>query len=128
MAGRNAPRKYPRVLRVNEVVREAVAEELAQLADPRLELVTITGVDTSPDLRNAVVYYAQLGKHDPETSDALKSAAPHLRASLGRDVRLKYLPKLDFREDPAIEAGQRMEEILRDLNHGEPGSGDEDAG
>jgi ribosome-binding factor A len=116
------------MLRVNEVVREAVAEELSQLADPRLELVTITGVDTSPDLRNAVVYYGQLGKHDPETADALKSAAPHLRASLGRDVRLKYVPKLDFREDPAIEAGQRMEEILRDLQHDEPGSGNEDAG
>jgi ribosome-binding factor A len=126
VAGRNA-RRYPRTLRVNEVVREALAEELAQLSDPRLELVTITGVDVSPDLRNAVVYYAQLGSHDPETADALRAAAPHLRGALGRDVRLKYLPRLDFREDPAIEAGQRMEEILRDL-HDRDQDEHEDAG
>jgi len=121
-------RRYPRTLRVNEVVREALAEELLALSDPRLELVTITGVDVSPDLRNAVVFYSQLGVQDEETADALAAAAPVLKAALGRDVRLKYLPRLTFREDPAIEAGQRVEEILRDLHDGEgaPGVAGED--
>jgi ribosome-binding factor A len=112
-------RRYPRTLRVNEVVREVLAEQLLQLSDPRLELVTITGVDVSPDLRNAVVFYSQLGVEDEETADALAAAAPVLKAALGRDVRLKYLPRLAFREDPAIEAGQRVEAILRDLHDGE---------
>ncbi len=111
------------MLRVNEVVREVVASELDQLADPRLGLVTITGVDVSADLRHATVYYAALGTHDPATADALASAVPHLRRTLGREVTLKYLPALHFREDPAIEAGSRLEEIIRGL-HADPSGSD----
>ncbi|MBM3672826.1 MAG: 30S ribosome-binding factor RbfA [Actinobacteria bacterium] len=109
-------RRYPRTLRVNEVVREALADDLERLSDPRLEMVTITGVDVSPDLRHATVWYAALGRHDDEVGAALRSAGPHLRATLGRQVRLKYLPELHFREDPAIEAGQRVEDIIRELH------------
>jgi ribosome-binding factor A len=111
------------MLRVNEVVREVLAVELDQLADPRLGLVTITGVDVSADLRHATVYYAALGTHDPATAQALAGAAPHLRAVLGREVTLKYLPALHFREDPAIEAGARLEEIIRGLHRDDHGSG-----
>jgi ribosome-binding factor A len=111
------------MLRVNEVVREVVAAELDQLADPRLGLVTITGVEVSADLRHATVYYAALGTHDPATAEALASAAPHLRRTLGREVVLKYLPALHFREDPAIEAGARLEEIIRGLHRDSPPSG-----
>ena len=53
------------------------------------------------------------------THAALQAAAPHLRAALGRQVRLKYTPELTFREDPAIEAGNRIEAIIRDLHRGE---------
>ena len=109
-------RRYPRTLRVNEVVREVLADELERLSDPRLELVTITGVDVSPDLRHATVWYSALGREDDDVSHALSSAAPHMRATLGREVRLKYLPRLEFREDPAIETGQRVEEIIRSLH------------
>jgi ribosome-binding factor A len=109
-------RPFARTLRVNEVVRETLADELERCSDPRLDLVTLTGVEVSPDLRNAVVYYAALGRHDPTIPAALRRAAPHLKGALGREVRLKYVPRLDFREDPAIEAGQRVEEIIRDLH------------
>jgi ribosome-binding factor A len=109
-------RRYPRTLRVNELVREALADELARMSDPRLELVTITGVNVSPDLRQATVYYSALGRGDDDTLAALRSAGPHLRAVLGRQVRLKYLPALAFREDPSIEQGQRVEQIIRDLH------------
>jgi ribosome-binding factor A len=138
---RPAPRRYPRMARVNEVVREALADEIERLSDPRLGLVTITGVDVSPDLRSATVYYSSLDTAQEgqvvspreSTQAALDSAAPHLRAELGRQVRLKYLPELRFREDPAIARGQRIEEIIRDLHrdpgHGAPGPGrDGDAG
>lgn len=108
-------RRYPRTLRVNEVVRETLAEHLERMADPRLEMVTITGVEVSPDLRHATVFYAALGNHDPQIAEGLRAAANPLRSALGREVRLKYVPKLHFREDPAIEAGQRVEAILRDL-------------
>jgi ribosome-binding factor A len=111
-----SPRKYPRTLRVNEVVRETIADQLERMEDPRLELVTITGVDLSPDLRHANVFYSALGDHDPEIEERLRGASRRLQAALGREVRLKYVPKLHFREDPAIEAGQRIEAILRDLD------------
>jgi ribosome-binding factor A len=115
VADHRSTRRYPRSLRVNEVVRETLADHLERMEDPRLELVTITGVDVSPDLRHATVFYAALGRHDAEIAEALEAAAKPLRAALGREVRLKYLPALHFREDPAIEAGERVEQILRDL-------------
>jgi ribosome-binding factor A len=115
VADHRSTRRYPRSLRVNEVVRETLADHLERMEDPRLDLVTITGVDVSADLRHATVFYAALGRHDPEIAEALEAAAKPLRAALGREVRLKYLPALHFREDPAIEAGERVEQILRDL-------------
>jgi ribosome-binding factor A len=116
-----SPRRYPRTARVNEVVLETLAEELERLSDPRLGFVTLTGVDVSPDLRQATVYYSVLGpaEQHEETSKALRSAGSHLRAVLGQQVRLKYLPYLSFREDPAIATGQRVEEIIRDLHRQE---------
>ena len=134
MNSRKPPRRYPRMARVNEVVREAIGDELERLSDPRLGLVTVTGVDVTADLRQATVYYSALGRADkrgtgvvpelePEqrvaTQAALDAAAPHLRASLGRQVRLKYTPELNFREDPSIAAGDRIEAIIRDLHRGE---------
>ncbi len=134
MTSRKPPRRYPRMARVNEVVREAIGDELERLNDPRLGLVTVTGVDVSADLRQATVYYSALGRADkrgtgvvpelePEqrvaTQAALEAAAPHLRASLGRQVRLKYTPEITFRQDPSIEAGNRIESIIRDLHRGD---------
>ena len=100
-----------------------LADELERCSDPRLTMVTVTGVEVSPDLRHATVFYAALGRQDDATRAALRSAAPHLRARLGEEVRLKYLPKLHFREDPAIEQGQRVEEILRGLHRADRGGG-----
>jgi ribosome-binding factor A len=114
-------RRYPRTARVNELVREVIAEELERLSDPRLGLATVTGVDVTGDLRNAIVYYSVLGpaEQHAQTAAALEAASSHLRQVLGQQVRMKYLPKLHFREDPAIAQGQRVEELLREINeHG----------
>ena len=113
-------RTYPRSARVNEVVRESIADELERMNDPRLSLVTITGCDVAPDLRTAKVYFGALDQVPAEVAEALQHAAPHLRAVLGREVRMKYLPRLEFFPDPAIEAGQRVEDILREI-HAEGG-------
>ena len=155
------PRRYPRSARVNEVVRETIADEVERLSDPRLGLVTITGVDVSPDLRQATVYYSALEtasggrsvrdrrgranddqqhqrgddgarevdsaraiERQAETRAALESAAPHLRAELGRQVRMKYTPELTFREDPAVVQGSRIEEIIRELHRADPPDAD----
>lgn len=106
-----------RMRRVNEILREAIADECRSLKDPRIGFLTITGVDTAPDLRNATVYYSVLGGESEraETADALEAAAPRIRSAVGGQVRLKYLPHLTFTLDPAIEHGQRIERILQDI-------------
>jgi ribosome-binding factor A len=107
--------------KVNELLREVIAEEAAELKDPRIGFLTITGVDTAPNLRNAIVYYSVIGddvQHD-ETAAALKSAAKRFQAVIGRQTRLKYTPVLEFRLDRSIDEGLRMEQLLRDLHHEE---------
>lgn len=107
----------PRMRRVNAIVLEAVAEEVAELKDPRIGFVTVTGVDTSPDLRSAIVYYSVLGSDEERaaTVEALAVAASHVRAGLGHRVRLKYTPKLEFRLDESIERGAHMSNLLREI-------------
>jgi len=132
---RASTHRYPRTARVNEVVLEVLADEIERLSDPRLGFVTLTGVDVTSDLRDATVYYSSVGEHggnapDAETGKtaaALVSAAPRLRSALGRQVRLKYLPRLAFVEDPAIAEGQRVEAIIREIHRREGSEGD-DAG
>ena len=105
---------YPRALRVNEVLRQVVAEELERLADAdeRLRLVTVTSVDTSADLRSATVY---LGTLDPDAAEALEERRSQVQRTVGRQVRMKRTPRLQFAADPATATGQRVEEILRRL-------------
>lgn len=112
--------------KVNEALHEVIAEEVERLKDPGLGFVTITGVETSPDLRSARVYYSVLGDEAQhrETAAALLRAAPRIRAVVWRQVRMKFLPELHFAPDEAIEQGMRMEEILRQLREEQDEAGD----
>ncbi len=119
---------YARSLRVNQVLREVLAEELERLADAdeRLRLVTVTSVDTAPDLRHATVYLSSLSE---DAADALADRRPQLQRTLGRQTRMKRTPLLTFEADPAVVAGGRVEEVLRRIrdadDHGDlPGSDD----
>jgi ribosome-binding factor A len=96
-----------------------VADEIARLADndERLKLVTITGVDVDPDLRHATVWLSSLSDTGKE---ALAEDRVRLQAAIARQVRLKHTPQLAFKADPAVASGQRIEDILRDLDR--PGS------
>jgi len=105
---------FSRMRRVNSIVHEVLAEQLELLKDPRLGFVSITGVETAPNLRHAVVYFSTL---DPEAiveaKAGLDAAAPRLRRVLGREVRMKYTPALEFRPDHGIAAGERIDAALR---------------
>jgi ribosome-binding factor A len=107
-------RRYPRSARVNEVLREVLAEELERLsdADERLLLLTITGVECEPDLRRAVVLFSHL---DEAATDALAEVRVRLQAAISRQVHLKRTPQLRFQADPAVAEGNRIEDILREL-------------
>jgi ribosome-binding factor A len=110
--------------KVNELVREVVADAVQDLKDPRIGFVTITGAETSPDLRHAVVYYSALGdeQEKADSAAALASGRSRIQAALGAQTRLRYTPKLTFRVDPSIDQGLRISEILTELASGEDGA------
>jgi ribosome-binding factor A len=107
--------------RVGEEFREVLAEEIPRLKDPRIGFVTVTGVKVTPDLRHAFVYYTTMGdeRERAATRAGLRSAIPHLRGVIGHEVRLKFLPELEFEEDATIERGERIDEIIRQLHERE---------
>ena len=110
----HASRDYPRALRVNEVLRQVIGEELERLADAdeRLRLVTVVSVEVSADLRAATVFLARMGE---EPAAALEERRAQLQRAVGRQVRMKRTPRLEFTVDPAVREGERVEEILRRL-------------
>jgi ribosome-binding factor A len=124
-ASRSAPnrgsvRSYPRTARLNELLREVIAEELERIGDDRLGLVTITGITVDPDLKNAKVWVSALtvdGGVDA-VSEALAEHRVPLQAAVARQIRMKRTPLLTFVNDPAITNGQRIESILRELPRG----------
>jgi ribosome-binding factor A len=111
--------------RVGEEFREILAEEILKLKDPRVGFVTVTGVRVTPDLRRARVFYTAFGKEQERmaTRAGLRSATAHLRAALGKQVRLKFLPELEFEEDLSAEQGERIDQLLAKVREPE----DEDA-
>lgn len=109
----------PRMLKVNSILREVIAEELEKLNDSRLELVSVTGVDTAPNLRKAIVFVDAIAKDHEEVLEALRAARPRLQREIGRQVKIKYTPILEFDLDGGVMAGERIEEILRELKRDE---------
>jgi ribosome-binding factor A len=111
----------PRTERVGEGFREILAESIQRLKDPRIGFVTVTGVKVSHDLRVAWVYYTALGDERARAASraGLRSASPHLRRELGRQIRLKLVPELRFEEDTTLEAGERVDHVLDDLEQHE---------
>jgi ribosome-binding factor A len=130
MAGRRPQagggRRYPRTARVNEVLREVVADAIERLADvdDRLLLLTVTGVEADPDLRHAVVLFASLSTEAKLSLDTLR---PRLQAAIAHQVRLRRTPQLSFDADPAVAAGEQVERILRDIGSA-AAAADEDGG
>ncbi len=103
--------------RVNESVRQVLAEALPQLKDPRIGLVTVTAVDTTPDLRQATVYVSVLGSSRTRRASLLGLEAAHgvLQSRLARELRLKRTPQLTFEYDPSIERGVRISRLIDEL-------------
>jgi ribosome-binding factor A len=105
-----------RMLRVNSIVHEVLADEVEVLKDPRLAMVTITGVDTAPNLRRATVFYSTLDLEGAQhAQEALEAAAPRLRRALGSQVRMKYTPALEFSLDSGVAGGERIDALLREI-------------
>ena len=114
-----------RMRRVNEAVREVISAHISgDLKDPRIGFVTVTGVETSPDLRSARVFVSVLG-NDAERDDALAglgAAAGFLQAQIGRELRLKRTPTLTFVYDESVDTGMRISKLLDEGEPSEPPS------
>jgi ribosome-binding factor A len=108
--------------RVGDRIREELARLLSEeVRDPGVGFVTITGVDLSPDMRNARVHVSALGKSEETVLRALRRATPFLRRGLARRAGLRFTPELRFAIDPSIAQGSRVDRLLREIQdeHGE---------
>ena len=96
---------YPRSARVNQILREVISDELLRISDvdERIGLLTVTGVEVTPDLQQAMVYF-----------DSLRA---QIQSSVNAQTRLKRTPKLSFMADPAVASGSAVEDILRRQRH-----------
>ena len=105
----------PRMRRVNEVIRQVLGDVIAtDLKDPRIGFVTVTDVDTSPDLRTARVYVSVLGNEsDREKALAgLRSAHGFLQGRIAAELRMKRTPTLTFHYDESVDRGVRISRLL----------------
>ncbi len=101
--------------RVDEAVRAVLSDAIAtDLKDPRVGFITVTSVETSPDLRHARVFVSVLGSDEERQTSltGLDSAHGFLQGKVARELRLKHTPTLDFRYDPSIDTGMRISELL----------------
>jgi ribosome-binding factor A len=106
-----------RMRRVNAAVREVLSEAVGELKDPRIGFITVTGVETSADLRQAVVYVSVLGseRKREQSIDGLQAAHGLLQARIARELRMKRTPQLTFEYDPSVERGVRMTKLIDEL-------------
>jgi ribosome-binding factor A len=106
-----------RMRRVNEALREVLSEGIGELKDPRIGFVTVTGVETSPDLRHAKVYVSVLGSERKRKASLAGLSAAHgvLQTRLARELRMKRTPTLVFEYDPTVERGVRMSQLIDEL-------------
>ena len=110
--------------RINEVLREVVGAAIAgDLSDPRIGFVTVTAVETSPDLHTAKVFVSVLGEEEDRvaTLEALRSSHGVIQSRIAAETRMKRTPTLTFHYDDTIEQGVRISRLLEDVAEPEPG-------
>ena len=107
-----------RIGRINEEIQRELASLIPNVKDPRVSgLISVTAVDTTPDLRYAKIYISVLDKSDcTQVLKGLKSASGYLRRELGHALQLRYTPELTFVRDDSIDQGAHILDMLRDPN------------
>jgi len=111
-----------RIIRINEEIQKELSDSLRNLKDPRVQgtMISITRVETTPDLRFAKVYVSFLqSERAQDALKGLKSSSGYLRRELGRTLNLRYTPEIQWALDDSITYGARMLEIINNLPYGE---------
>ena len=107
--------KYPRSARLNEILREVIADELVRIDDERLAFVTITGIDVDNEMNRAYVFFDSLAGEEADEGiiEVLNEHRRRIQASINRQMHAKKTPILEFRADEVIRAAERIDDILR---------------
>ncbi len=111
-------KSYLRADKVGKTIQRRVSEIVQnEVRDPRFEMVTVTGVDVSPDLSVAQIYYITGGgeKNRQEARAGFQSAAGFIKKTLAANIRLKYMPEIRFCYDESIDYGERIDRLLEKL-------------
>lgn len=109
---------FKRADRVAELIRAEMSDIIMrEVKDPRLHSVTITSVKIADDLRNAKIYFVEMGKDEcsPEIRAGLNRAAGFIRRELGKRLQLRYVPELAFIHDGSFGYGNRIEKLLNEI-------------
>lgn len=109
-------REYQRSARLNELLREVIAEELERIDDDRLGWVSIVSVEVDNELTKARVYLSALEAGDENLIRAITEYKGRFKKAVASSARLRRVPDLVFMMDPSIEEGSRIEEILSNLD------------
>jgi len=107
-----------RPARVAEIVRERLAElMLRKTRDPRLVGMTVTGVDMTPDLRTAIIYFTCAEGEEPNIKKGLDSARGFLRSQLAKGLGLRYMPELMFKHDLSVTYHSEMDKLFKEIEN-----------
>ena len=107
-----------RINRINEEIQKSIADNLRNLKDPRITetMISVTRVETTPDLRYAKVYVSFLEENKAaDAMKGLKSAAGYLRRELASDLKLRYTPELQWALDDSITYGAKLLKLINSL-------------
>ncbi len=113
---------FKRSDRVGDLIKEEIASMILHggIKDPRIGFVTITHVNMTPDLKEARVYFSQIGtREDREKSRAgLNNASGFIRRHLAKAVNLRHIPSVTFYFDDSLEYSEHIEKVIKDMKEG----------
>ena len=121
------PRDFPRTRRVGEQLQRELATLVRdEISDPRIGMVSISGVEVSRDLSHAKVYFSTLGEQqDADASlEVLEGAAGYLRKLLGQRLMMRHVPQLHFRQDHSLEKGAHLSALIDSAMRGDHNESD----
>jgi ribosome-binding factor A len=112
---------YKRSQRVGDLLRKEIADIIIyRLKDPRIGFITVTGVDVTDDIKLARVYVSIFREGERKTTlEVLNSAKSFVRSELSKRLRMKFIPSIEFRLDTSSEYGNKIEELLKEIEENE---------
>ncbi len=116
---------YKRNERVGDLIKEEIASMIlhGEVKDPRIGFVTITHVKLSPDLKEAKVYFSQIGSDEEKSKsrDGLNNAVGYIRRTLAKRLNLRHIPTISFMFDDSLEYSEHIEKVIKEMKEGQEG-------